>query len=198
MKIAIKKITLLSLLLVIGASPVFSGLPYEISSSQHEGKLCRKVVFYRPGSADFGETIWKKQNGSDFYSTDSGRNWNKITQITQKPVFKKDAESCLVYRSDDGGRNWIIELLPGNNSAGIEAFPNPASDFIVLKIPGNISRVNNISIFSETGGMALFKSGTNNIRERINIGGLQSGVYYIIVHTSDGKSLKSQFVKLSN
>lgn len=52
--------------------------------------------------------------------------------------------------------------------------------------------IKNISVYSAAGRKAISEPPNNNI---LNISALQTGVYYILIETKDGKTIKSKFIK---
>ena len=70
-----------------------------------------------------------------------------------------------------------------NTTPSVKVYPNPASDFVEIKSDNNIQ---SIEVMSYLGQVVYSMQDVENKYARINVSGLQSGVYFIKVKTANG------------
>lgn len=114
--------------------------------------------------------------------------------FSPKTEGNKEAILRLISDSDDG--NLDVQLVgyaegvvsvESNLEALIELFPNPAQDYIELKID-DIS-IQNVDVYNLTGEIVL-RAKTNGINNRIDISKLSPGTYFAIANGSSIRFIK--------
>ncbi len=92
---------------------------------------------------------------------------------------------------------WLFFLkhsLPTTNSTSeqlnfgdFKIFPNPTSDYLLVHFPNNSTTIRkNITIF-DPAGRACLKATLNSNENRINIGQLPSGMYFLELQVNEGR-----------
>lgn len=95
--------------------------------------------------------------------------------------------------SIEGGSSGL-EQLPNTHSE-ILIYPNPANDFISLS---DKSKVCSVNIYDACGKLVLSKDFSNHSKtdERINLTGINSGVYFVQIKTTDNRIITERLVKV--
>lgn len=83
-----------------------------------------------------------------------------------------------------GAHNYLG--LEKSNTAEINIFPNPAKEYLKIKIPNNQS-ISELKLYSQNGMLALRTKIPD--QNRINISYLQNGIYMLELYLSDGKRI---------
>lgn len=78
-------------------------------------------------------------------------------------------------------------------NANTFVYPNPASDFLVVKTRENI-RITDVEIFNITGALVLTNNGLNKLSHQIDVDGFVPGLYLIKVTTDQGIITRKAFV----
>jgi len=87
-----------------------------------------------------------------------------------------------------------IESL-ASNSGHILLYPNPASQYIELKIPASYSPINTVKVYSLAGAVIDEQAfPTNSLSLRYDISKFRSGIYFIEINAHSGKDVL-KFIK---
>lgn len=132
----------------------------------------------------------------------------KVTRKNDSPVFD------LVFQESREGLETLHEALYGpNNSAknlefntqtmisgalpSVSCYPNPATDLVNVDITGNTQFVNSQLMLINGKGQLIQVLSTNSVNESValNISSLASGVYFVQLTLSDGRSVSKRIVK---
>ncbi|AFL79691.1 hypothetical protein Aeqsu_0163 [Aequorivita sublithincola DSM 14238] len=118
-------------------------------------------------------------------------------KVTLKHWYTEDDQGNLVYVCD---YIYTYDLLGtvgipdhGLNAVNMLVYPNPTSDFIT--ITANNTLLRNIDILDTAGKLVLKESNLNKSETSMDVSGLQSGVYYVKLSTSNGIDTKKLVVK---
>jgi hypothetical protein len=145
-----------------------------------------------------GDTIWTKRSGGSMNDVAMG-----LTLVGQNSIVMvgKTLSNDLCVHGNNGGQDlWVVKydgtstvsLIEMEKSNEIAIFPNPSKNEITVKQKNNL-------IFSEYGvfnsmGNLIYKSSFQS-QNKIDISGLNSGVYFIKVYNQD-KVSTMKFIKL--
>jgi len=120
--------------------------------------------------------------------------------VKVKALGKENGTITLVARTIDGSdltaevdielSNQVVGIEKEFADLGIEMYPNPAKEQIFIDLPYDDSKVAVIS----AQGAVVANFELYNGRNDIDLSGLQSGLYFMRVETSDGTAVK-KFVK---
>jgi hypothetical protein len=67
------------------------------------------------------------------------------------------------------------------SSGGIEIFPNPASDMILIK---SASEINSVILLNNL-GQEMFRTEVNALNFKINVAEFEDGIYFIKLETNE-------------
>jgi len=82
-----------------------------------------------------------------------------------------------------------------NNSGHILLYPNPASQYIDLKIPADYSPINTLKVYTLAGAVIDEQAfSSNSLLLRYDISKFRSGIYFIEINAQSGKDIL-KFVK---
>jgi hypothetical protein len=98
-----------------------------------------------------------------------------------------DSSQTSVYVFDPNG---IMEVQSAEN--GFALYPNPSNTCIYLWAIDPKNSIENVRIFNNMGALVKSISGDNN---RIDVNGMNSGIYFIEIETSTGKRITKRFVR---
>jgi len=152
----------------------------------------------------------KSGGGGIFLSDPTGLTWTPVNSglpNNSLSIYNLMINDSIIYAGTFGGgiykanlHNFAINDVKENskNSTGYIIFPNPTSDFIEISgIPEINRRVNptvdyafNIQIFNMLGELILTKENQNTEKQRIDVNGLVSGIYFIKIGTAIKKFVK--------
>jgi hypothetical protein len=105
-------------------------------------------------------------------------------------------EGALMIRPVLGKRSFAHTSIPVKASENIKIFPNPASDWIQIRLPDELNNQKiQVNIYDIAGNVLLNKTYDGH---RINISGLQQGIYFIRIYSSQGVHLNCKFAKTCN
>lgn len=77
-----------------------------------------------------------------------------------------------------------------DNSGNILLYPNPASDYIELKVPANYSAIQSLKVYSIAGSLIDQKVLPGNANEhRYDISRLKNGIYFMEINTANQKDV---------
>jgi hypothetical protein len=145
---------------------------------------------------DHADIVYAKIYGSMQVSYDDGVTFERrqnapiLRLHTGKDnhLYGYDYQDNYVYRS-------TLPILTTNeqsrSSTNLKLFPNPATDFLTIQLPGN---KNSIVSICDVLGHELLKTIMNNEHNSINISNLPSGIYMLKAETSTETSI-SKFIK---
>ncbi|MFK8036683.1 MAG: T9SS type A sorting domain-containing protein [Crocinitomicaceae bacterium] len=86
-----------------------------------------------------------------------------------------------------------IGLEEINNDFQINLFPNPATQFIQIHTPSDITAIKQIKVLTLEGKVT--SSITDNLKTLIDVNHLESGLYIVEIISADGQFSRSKFVK---
>lgn len=114
-----------------------------------------------------------------------------------EPVTSPSGKFFIAFVSNNGITGQGFDAYYAPVTVGIEdspettnelaLFPNPASDRLTIKLPGNITGESRISIFNITGAKVFEQAFTSNGSESLSmdIADFQPGLYVVIVRNGD-------------
>jgi len=77
-----------------------------------------------------------------------------------------------------------------DNSGNIVLYPNPASDFIELKVPASYSEIQSLKVYSITGSLIDQKISNGNALDlRYDISPFKKGIYFMEINTASHKDV---------
>lgn len=131
--------------------------------------------------------------GTDFglyYSTDSGKTWNKETRIPNVAVFEvkmRADRSLFIYTHGRG--MWYLGLAGGNAvktnqviiDHSVKIYPNPAREILQIALPENTNSAN-YNLF-DASGKAIANGSIQSPTHTMNVADLKNGYYYIQIKT---------------
>ena len=140
-----------------------------------------------------------------YVSSNNGKNWVKDTRIPNVPIFEMRlrASDRTLFLFTHGRGVWFIQLrdyINGGDVTGVKDFdgkikvnvyPNPASDVLNIESDTPLSI---LQIFDLSGREMLSDLNASNT---INIGMLQTGVYFIKLFDKNGRFTTRKFMKNS-
>jgi alpha-galactosidase len=105
-------------------------------------------------------------------------------------VTGRDAEVYLFSADslNDTSTGGLVQFINNN----IKLFPNPASGFITAQTNNNIE---SIDIFSIEGKQAINIGSVSENMVKVNLSGLETGLYFVKITDDDGNSSYSKFIK---
>ncbi|HAP61903.1 MAG TPA: hypothetical protein DCR93_21190, partial [Cytophagales bacterium] len=115
------------------------------------------------------------------YSTFSGLSVQACNTVPATASTAQDAPELSISGE-------VVETV------GFQVFPNPASDRLSVATAFDLNTDAPARVYTITGQVAL-ETETANLREGIDIAGLQKGVYFIQVQDAKGQVRTQQFVK---
>ncbi|PIE88265.1 MAG: hypothetical protein CSA04_02805 [Bacteroidetes bacterium] len=124
--------------------------------------------------------------------------------LNSNGVYERESKAWEAYDLDYTGNiqylsNWtdnrihyldsIFNNLPGTGiyspltppAFAISIYPNPASDFLTIKLSGSESQLSDISLFNTLGNCLLHTK-----HRHINISALEQGLYFVVVDEENG------------
>lgn len=123
---------------------------------------------------------------TDGYSLSQSAGEAAVTILTQDFVLTQGFQQPGIIFTD-------IVQPPGN---GLEVYPNPVSDKLMIKFFGDVARDYNIEIMTITGNALISDelsfTGTYYLEKVIPVQNLKSGIYFIHI-TSRDKLIKRTF-----
>lgn len=191
--------------IVLPDSPLANGSQYENTDSTvwllgGDGGLCYRVMYEK---ALIATTYWEFFGytpdicSNSYFQIDEDE--NIFGSIWQRGLYETVALSDVESVISATCTSSIDDL---ENDINIDFYPNPTSDIVNLKfdITRKNSKSNNISytITNVTGELIqkdTFKIYGNSVERRIDLSGLQSGVY-IMTFTRNRNSYSQKIVKL--
>jgi hypothetical protein len=79
----------------------------------------------------------------------------------------------------------------------INAYPNPFTDYIKLSVNNNEKDIKRIQFYNQAGSLVKSELGSSNSGSwTIDANDLKSGIYFVVVETTDNTLLKKSVVKL--
>lgn len=141
------------------------------------------------------------------YSTD-GQNWRTLAFVARKNTSGGRSEYIYNHQQFSAGRNYYrveqidrsektmfssIKSVVAEPEAQITIGPNPASDFLYLRIKDN-SRNSVVEIFDDAGRL-MSRAAINSPNTSVNISSFRSGHYILKVTSNENKSTSYQFFK---
>lgn len=93
---------------------------------------------------------------------------------------------------------WNVDVYTGNNEVTAEnmdmkIFPNPASDFVQIEIPGKKFEHVSLGFYDLSGRLVLDKK-LSSLNDKISIENLKAGTYVAVIHSKYG-NYSSKFTK---
>lgn len=83
---------------------------------------------------------------------------------------------------------------PKSEAATVIAYPNPATEYIILKVKDPLLKIKNVTIYSIL-GMQVASYNLNLNAAELNLEKLRAGKYLVKYQLSDSSQNVSQFVK---
>ncbi len=102
-----------------------------------------------------------------------------------------------VYYNGPYARLKIGYKLPESNTVELKVFPNPNNGIFEIVLKGNIYGNVNAKMYNSLGQMVAtqnFVKNTAEVNESFNAPGLQAGLYYLVLHSSDLKKVVARFI----
>ncbi len=145
--------------------------------------------------------------GDLYLTTDMGINWNRLDfgDLKESPVMTIEflGEYVFVGTMSQGIYRAKLSDLVSDvkdnsfNTADIDFYPNPASDYIYVDIPDDFAPVKSIEIYDQVGRLLKTVSYdsliTNSIS--INVDNLAPSIYFLKIQTNDSYFFK-KFIKI--
>lgn len=100
--------------------------------------------------------------------------------------------SCTDYTFTQGFQQPRITFLPGNVPAGngVDVYPNPATDYVTIKLFGNDARDFRIDVLSIAGTIVYTENACFTdkyyVEKSIPVSQLNKGIYFVRVFSKDG------------
>ena len=121
----------------------------------------------------------------------------KMLNLTR--VSREEGTADLVIRATSDGQyvdfnihviiNYIPDGVDENENITISIYPNPAHDFIIV-VANNDSPLQRIDLYNVAGQMVL-----SSTEMKINVSGLEPGVYFVTVYTENQKFVEKIVLK---
>ena len=102
-------------------------------------------------------------------------------------IYNNNTETMLLYKYV----NTQLPTVENSSNAEISVYPNPAIDFINIKIE-NSKKIRFVQIL-DTSGRIVKKY--NTVSEKLDISDLEKGVYFLKIYTTD-KQYSTKFIKI--
>ena len=106
-----------------------------------------------------------------------------------KPFFTKRRETILAQLHGYG-------IGEASTMREIRVYPNPAADMLNVAIPPDLTTADRISIVNQPGETLLVIPVLKRNQLAINVSDLAPGIYFLLVHTTDGVRHAKSFVKI--
>lgn len=135
-------------------------------------------VFREHLTASSGAAITISQiGGSQTFNFNIGNEWvNKIDDILIVSVVQNRATK-EIFNAGDSGKT--ATSVKGQVTANVEIFPNPVTDFLILKIEPSECENQKVTIFNESGRILRKINEEEWQHGRIDLSGLSSGNYVL-------------------
>jgi len=127
-------------------------------------------------------------------------NWQPISSANSSTYIATENGSYAVIISNQGCTDTsdcylVSELNIENNPLiGVNLFPNPASDKVIIQFEDNYSSIR-IIVYNELGQIVKELSSTKELETSVNIDDLAPGIYHINIK-ADGKMGHFEIIKL--
>ena len=106
-----------------------------------------------------------------------------------KPFFTKRRETILAQLHGYG-------IDESTTMKEMRVYPNPAAEILNVAIPPDLITADGVSIVNQPGETLMVIPVLNRDHLAINVSGLAPGVYFLLVHTTDGVRYAKSFVKI--
>ena len=147
------------------------------------GELMTRVIRTYVFNAVFNVDIIENFTTEEYNVFDSGDCYKEITQ-TQYSQFGDSCNSNVSFRDDSNSSQELLEL---------ELYPNPASDYVQVKLPKVLN--GQIQIISQSGEQLISRRFNESDSISLNVDRYPSGMYIVRVITNDGQNYQSKFIK---
>jgi hypothetical protein len=119
-----------------------------------------------------------------FINTDDGTGWQKS---------KISKPGAIMMRPIVGSRQGALVNVSRLSGDKLKIYPNPATGFVHIEIPNEISGSKRVTLFYDiTGKLALNCQSTD---QNINISSLKQGLYLVRIQSSSGQVFNAKLVK---
>ena len=93
--------------------------------------------------------------------------------------------------------NRVMGYVPADSTIALQLFPNPNKGNFEIALKGNIYGSINAQIYNSIGQVVFrknFVKATPNVREKLNTDNLPVGISFLVLYSSDLKTVRSRFV----
>ena len=129
---------------------------------------------------------------ADTVSFNSTGGWQTWQTVPTTVLLEEGRYTVRMYvRSGEFNTNWFQAIsgplvgIGAQNRNGLNIYPNPASDFIVVDFNGADLGKKEIIICNSLGQVVKNIQSNETSKTRINISGLKNGIYYIEVRNKN-------------
>ena len=140
-------------------------------------------------------------DGYNVYRDDELISTSLVTSLTYVDTLTEGAlyqytVKAVYYFGESGNSNpaYVLVVIDGTNeinATAVQIFPNPASQFIEIKAPAEIS---SLSLINNAGEL-VFTSSVNDFSFRFNVANFESGLYFIKLKTRKGEIIRKISIK---
>ena len=108
-----------------------------------------------------------------------------------------DSQLDFTHNTNFTDIEWPLTSIAENNiSASINLYPNPANEYIHVDLTQLEMNVVSMQIINASGSIIKSTDFTGNTTNRIDIGDLHSGLYYMIIELENGSITSKRVIKL--
>lgn len=158
-----------------------------------DGLVITEILVYHPDSGDDNGSVditveggqppyfylWEDSDGNELSTDEDIDDLEAGTYV----VYVSDSKSCNILSGDI-----VLESPSSNDEVQIKAYniyPNPSSQGFVI-IDGPVSKDIQVEILTVDGRRVHYMQSVQN-RQRIDLNGMQSGIYYLKLIYEDGR-----------
>ena len=157
------------------------------------------ATFFYDGSSkdelDFDLAGYSEDSITIVYRKDATQDWMPLENTKKQKFSPIDGKGNIIIKGLKAGQYAFANIInnvatgtAGNIASNINIYPNPASDYLIVKFNGNKVKANKFSI-SNVYGQPVYIAKNIEESERINISSLMKGIYFIKIYNSSGKEL---------
>jgi len=156
------------------------------SASMRAQSLERNVIAAGGKTKIAGNIMLEYTIGETFVKTLSSPS-NKITQGFHQPTVTvtrvmNEQEAPAVI--EDAAERTTAGLATEANNFKVEIFPNPATDYIMVRTE-TVSQISTLTLI-DISGKLVYSGKLNETEKRIDLGFLPNGKYFLSVRNEDG------------
>ena len=131
--------------------------------------------------------------------TGGWQTWKTVSSTAYLPAGRYTIRYYV--RSGEFNSNWFeatsspvtnVQLREKLND--LQIYPNPANDFITVDLAGLFNQISEIAIYNVLGQKVKEFKNVEPLKDRLNISGLQNGIYNVSVRTDNKKLLTTKLI----